>query len=38
VIFADVDPARSAEGRGRVPALSHDRPFAPPPSPTEGTS
>ena len=27
VIFADVDPDVSATMRGRVPALSHDRPF-----------
>jgi len=27
VIFAEVDPARSAEARAKVPSLTHDRPF-----------
>ena len=27
VIFADIDPAKVAEARGRVPSLEHDRPF-----------
>jgi predicted amidohydrolase len=28
VIVADIDPARSAEARARIPSLRHDRPFA----------
>jgi predicted amidohydrolase len=27
VVTADIDPAKVAEARGRVPALTHDRPF-----------
>jgi len=30
VIVADIDPAKVAEARARVPALTHDRPFATP--------
>lgn len=30
VIVAEIDPAKSAEARRRVPALTHDRAFAPP--------
>jgi deaminated glutathione amidase len=30
VIFAEIDPALSAEARGRVPSLEHDRNFAGP--------
>jgi len=28
VIFADIDPARVAEARARIPSLQHDRPFS----------
>ena len=28
VIFADIDPAKVAEARARVPSLEHDRPFS----------
>jgi len=28
VIFAEIDPAKAAEVRGRVPSLAHDRPFS----------
>ena len=28
IIVADIDPAKVAEARGRVPALTHDRPFS----------
>jgi predicted amidohydrolase len=27
VIVADIDPAQSADARGRIPSLAHDRPF-----------
>jgi predicted amidohydrolase len=27
VIFADIDPGKVAEARGRIPSLQHDRPF-----------
>jgi predicted amidohydrolase len=30
VIVAEIDPAKSAEARRRIPALQHDRPFAAP--------
>ncbi len=30
VIVAEIDPAKSAEARRRIPALQHDRPFAGP--------
>ncbi|MCW5770872.1 MAG: carbon-nitrogen hydrolase family protein [Rhodospirillaceae bacterium] len=30
VIVAEIDPAKSAEARRRIPALRHDRDFAPP--------
>lgn len=30
VILAEIDPAKSAEARRRIPALRHDRDFAPP--------
>ena len=30
VILAEIDPAKVAEARAMVPALSHDRPFAAP--------
>jgi deaminated glutathione amidase len=30
VIFADIDPALSAEARGRIPSLEHDRDFSGP--------
>ena len=30
VIIATIDPARAVEARAMVPALGHDRPFAPP--------
>lgn len=29
-VFVEIDRARVAEARGKVPSLSHDRPFAPP--------
>lgn len=28
VIFADIDPAKVAEARARIPSLQHDRPFS----------
>jgi predicted amidohydrolase len=30
VIYADIDPARVAEARGKVPSLEHDRDFSGP--------
>jgi len=33
VIVAEIDPAKSAEARRRIPALQHDRPFAGPEAP-----
>jgi predicted amidohydrolase len=33
VIIARIDPAKAAEARAMVPALRHDRPFAPPEAP-----
>jgi predicted amidohydrolase len=30
VIVAEIDPAKSAEARRRIPSLTHDRAFAPP--------
>lgn len=30
VILAEIDPAKAAEARAMIPALRHDRPFAPP--------
>ncbi len=39
VITATIDPARAAEARAMIPALAHDRPFAPPgPGATESTA
>jgi len=39
VILAEIDPAKVAEARAMIPALQHDRPFAPPePASLEGTA
>ena len=34
VIVADIDPAKVAEARASIPALTHDRPFSGPAAPT----
>ena len=34
IVIAAIDPARIAEARGKVPSLSHDRPFAAPKPPS----
>ncbi|MGE3969117.1 MAG: carbon-nitrogen hydrolase family protein [Dongiaceae bacterium] len=38
VVLAEIDPAKVAEARAMIPALTHDRPFAPPAAATDVTA